>query len=414
MAKHWRRQVSALILAAALVCAFSACGINTGKIKQTAKEKALEGLGKLDKGMKKSYGKDSSGEKWMCVIEHGAENLYDFHDMFGKELLDNMRTSDSLESNWKKLHDYAKGYWTNFDLVSQKNYAHGVIVSEYKVYVKEHLSPTQKEAGADAKLYHLFFVVHSPKEENPAFRGVWSVSMVDDSLYRQKGFAFAAKPDSRGQKRGISPCGIFVGEHALTLANALPALKRSSAYDKTITGPGYQKGPVTVMNDAGESPQKYSEKIAAKIETCLNRRDAKQLKGMYFKTVLDTAPETEQKIHSLTRIFTGSSDRVRITEIDEDRGTGATSMSYLLDSTGDNHVQPGFGTYYVGFRAVVICGKKKYQLIAQCCTNYERNANRLGIIKLELHPETPGGEFAYARDSVAEAGMDMVEFGLSK
>ena len=60
MAKHWRRQVSALILAAALVSALSACGINTGKIKQTAKEKALEGLGKLDKGMKKSYGKDSS------------------------------------------------------------------------------------------------------------------------------------------------------------------------------------------------------------------------------------------------------------------------------------------------------------------------------------------------------------------
>lgn len=47
MAKHWRRQVSALILAAALVCALSACGINTGKIKQTAKEKALEGLGKF-------------------------------------------------------------------------------------------------------------------------------------------------------------------------------------------------------------------------------------------------------------------------------------------------------------------------------------------------------------------------------
>ena len=109
------------------------------------------------------------------------------------------------------------------------------------------------------------------------------------------------------------------------------------------------------------------------------------------------------------QLFTESSDSIEITEIEEDQGTGATSMSYLLDAEGDNHVQSGFGTYYVGFRAVLTCGGQTYQMKAQCCTNYERNADRLGIIKLALYPKTPGGKFPYTDTPVAEAGVDMTE-----
>jgi hypothetical protein len=406
MVKRWKPPILLVVLV--LCCSLSACGINTEKAKKVAKEKALEQLGKLDKKIKKSYGKDISADKWMCVIKRGAQNLYDFRDMFGKELLSSMLETNSLERNWKKLQDYTGGYWTNFDHVSEDHYDHGMIASEYTVYVSDHLS-RKKEADARARRYHLFFVIHSPKEENPAFRGVWSVSIVEDALYQQKGFSFAARPDARGQKQGTSPCGIFAGEDALTLADALPTPERTDSYDKTLTGPGYQTGPVTVLNDTGEAPQKYSEEMAKKIEDCLNRRDEKQLKGLYSKTVLDTKPETEQEIHPLMQLFTGSSDRIAITETEEDQGTGATSMSYLLDSEGDNHVQPGFGTYYVGFRAVVTCGEKTYQLKAQCCTNYERNASRLGIIKLALYLKTPGGKFPYADTPAAEAGVDMTE-----
>lgn len=365
-------------------------------------------MGKLDKNIKKSYGKDTSADKWMRVIADGAQNPYDFHDLFGQELLSSMLGANSLESNWKKLHDYTGGYWTNFDRVSEKHYGHGVIASEYTVYVSDHLS-REKEADANARLYHLFFVTHSPEEENPAFRGVWSVSIVEDALYQQKRFSFSARPDARGQKQGTSPCGIFTEEDVLTLADALPTPKRTASYDATVAGPGYQTGPVTVQNDAGEAPQKYSEETAKKIEDCLNGRDEKQLKNLYSKTILDVKPKTEQEIHQLLQLFTESSDNVQITEIEEDRGTGATSMSYLLDSEGDNHVQPGFGTYYVGFRAVVTCGGKKYQLQVQCCTNYERNASRLGIIKLALYQETPGGKFPYADTPAAEAGVDLTE-----
>ncbi|MCI6638889.1 MAG: hypothetical protein MSH32_11415 [Lachnospiraceae bacterium] len=406
MVKNWK--APALILALVLCCSLSACGIHAEKAGQVSKKKALEELGKLDKSLKKSYRKDASADKWMRVIADGVQNLYDFHDMFGKELLSSMLETNSLEENWKKLYAYTGGYWTNFDQISEEQYDDGVIASEYTVYVSDHLS-RQKEADAKARRYHLFFVTHSPEEENPAFRGVWSVSIVEDALYQQKGFSFAARPDTRGQKQGTSPCGIFAGEEALTLADALPTPQRTASYDETITGPGYQTGPVTVQNDAGEAPQKYSEETAKKIEDCLNGRDEKQLKDLYSKTILDTRPETEQEIHQLLQLFTGSSDRIAVTEIDEDRGTGATSMSYLLDSEGDNHVQPGFGTYYVGFRAVVTCGGKKYQLQVQCCTNYERNASRLGIIKLALYQETPGGKFPYADIPAAEAGVDMTE-----
>lgn len=406
MVKNWK--APALILALVLCCSLSACGIHAEKAGQVAKKKALEELGKLDKSLKKSYGKDASADKWMRVIADGAQNLYDFHDLFGKEVLSSMLRAHSLESNWKKLHDFTGGYWTNFDQISEEQYDHGVIASEYTVYVSDHLSQ-QKEADAKARRYHLFFVTHSPEEENPAFQGVWSVSIVEDALYQQKGFSFAARPDPRGQEQGTSPCGIFAGEDALTLMDALPTPQRAPAYDENVIGPGYQTGPVTVQNDAGEAPQKYSEKTAEKIEDCLNRRDEKQLKELYSRTILDARPETEKEIHQLLQLFTGSSDSVQITEIEEDRGTGATSMSYLLDSEGDNHVQPGFGTYYVGFRAVVTCGGKKYQLQVQCCTNYERNASRLGIIKLALYQETPGGKFPYADTPAAEAGVDLTE-----
>ncbi len=406
MGKNWK--TPALILTLVLCCSLSACGIHAEKAGQAAKKKALEELGKLDKSLKKSYGKDASADKWMRVIADGAQNLYDFHDMFGKELLSSMLGTNSLEENWKKLYAYTGGYWTNFDRVSEEQYDHGVIASEYTVYVSDHLS-RQKESDAKARRYHLFFVTHSPEEENPAFRGVWSVSIVEDALYQQKRFSFAARPDARGQKQGTSPCGIFTGEDVLTLADALPTPKRTASYDATVAGPGYQTGPVTVQNDAGEAPQKYSEETAKKIEDCLNGRDEKQLKDLYSKTILDVKPKTEQEIHQLLQLFTESSDNVQITEIEEDRGTGATSMSYLLDSEGDNHVQPGFGTYYVGFRAVVTCGGKKYQLQVQCCTNYERNASRLGIIKLALYQETPGGKFPYADTPAAEAGVDMTE-----
>lgn len=406
MVKNWK--APALILALVLCCSLSACGIHAEKAGQVAKKKALEELGKLDKSLKKSYGKDASADKWMRVIADGAQNLYDFHDLFGKEVLSSMLRAHSLESNWKKLHDFTGGYWTNFDQISEEQYDHGVIASEYTVYVSDHLSQ-QKEADAKARRYHLFFVTHSPEEENPAFQGVWSVSIVEDALDQQKGFSFAARPDPRGQEQGTSPCGIFAGEDALTLMDALPTPQRAPAYDENVIGPGYQTGPVTVQNDAGEAPQKYSEKTAEKIEDCLNRRDEKQLKELYSRTILDARPETEKEIHQLLQLFTGSSDSVQITEIEEDRGTGATSMSYLLDSEGDNHVQPGFGTYYVGFRAVVTCGGKKYQLQVQCCTNYERNASRLGIIKLALYQETPGGKFPYADTPAAEAGVDLTE-----
>jgi hypothetical protein len=406
MGKNWK--TPALILTLVLCCSLSACGIHAEKAGQAVKKKALEELDKLDKSLKKSYGKDASADKWMRAIADGAQNLYDFHDMFGKELLSSMLRAHSLEENWKKLQDYTGGYWTNFDRVSEEQYDHGVIASEYTVYVSDHLS-RQKEADAKARLYHLFFVTHSPEEENPAFRGVWSVSIVEDALYQQKRFSFAARPDARGQKQGTSPCGIFAGEEALTLADALPTPERTDSYDETITGPGYQTGPVTVQNDAGEAPQKYSEETAKKIEDCLNGRDEKQLKDLYSKTILDVKPKTEQEIHQLLQLFTESSDRIAVTEIEETQGTGATSISYLLDSEGDNHVQPGFGTYYVGFRAVVTCGGKKYQLQVQCCTNYERNATRLGIIKLALYQETPGGKFPYADTPAAEAGVDMTE-----
>ncbi|SEA27900.1 hypothetical protein SAMN02745687_02377 [Lachnospiraceae bacterium NK3A20] len=343
MIKSWKASV--LIFALALCCFLSACGIHAEKAGQAAKKKALEELGKLDKNLKKSYGKDTSADKWMRAIADGAQNLYDFHDLFGKELLSHMVRANSLEPNWNKLQDYTGGYLTNFDQVSVENYSHGVIASEYTVYVSDHLSP-QKEANADARRYHLFFVIHAPEEENPAFRGVWSISIVEDALYQQKGFSFAARPDTRGQEQGTSPCGIFAGEEALTLADALPTPQRAYSYDETITGPGYQTGPVTVQNDAGEAPQKYSEETAKKIEDCLNGRDEKQLKDLYSRTILDVRPKTEQEIHSLLQLFTGSSDSVRITETEETQGTGATSMSYLLDSEGDNHIQPGFGTYY--------------------------------------------------------------------
>ena len=296
MVKNWK--APALILALVLCCSLSACGIHAEKAGQVAKKKALEELGKLDKSLKKSYRKDASADKWMRVIADGAQNLYDFHDLFGKEVLSSMLRAHSLESNWKKLHDYTGGYWTNFDQISEEQYDHGVIASEYTVYVSDHLSQ-QKEADAKARLYHLFFVIHSTEEENPAFRGVWSVSIVEDALYQQKGFSFAARPDTRGQKQGTSPCGIFAGEEALTLADALPTPQRTASYDETIIGPGYQTGPVTVQNDAGEAPQKYSEETAKKIEDCLNGRDEKQLKDLYSKTILDTRPETEQEIHQL-------------------------------------------------------------------------------------------------------------------
>lgn len=406
MVKSWKAPL--LTFALALCCFLSACGIPVEQAKQNVKEKTLEELGKLDKKIKKSYGKDTSADKWMRVIADGAENLYDFHDMFGRELLSSMQKANSLESNWEKLHDYTGGYWSNFDQVSEEHYDHGVIVSEYTVYVSDHLS-RQKEADANAKYYHLFFVTHSPEEENPAFRGVWSVNIVEDALYQQKGFSFAARPDPRGQEQGTSPCGIFAGENALTLTDALPTPQRAPAYDENVIGPGYQTGPVTVQNDAGEAPQKYSEETAEKIEDCLNRRDEKLLKDLYSRTILDARPETEQEIHQLLQLFTGSSDRIAITETEEDQGTGATSMSYLLDSEGDNHIQSGFGTYYVGFQAVVTCGEKTYQLKAQCCTDYERNASRLGIIKLALYPKTPGGKFSYADTPAAEAGIDMTE-----
>lgn len=406
MIKSWKALT--LILTLILCCSLSACGIHVGKAEQAAKEKALEELGKLNKSIQKSYGNDTSSDKWMRAIADGAQNLYDFHDLFGQELLNSMLRTNALESNWNKLHDYTGGYWTNFDRVSEEQYGHGVIASEYTVYVSDHL-PRQKEADANARRFHLFFVTHSPEEENPSFRGVWSVSVVGDALYQQKGFSFAARPDTRGQEQGMSPCGIFAGEEALTLADALPTPQRTDSYDKVITGPGYQTGPMTVQNDAGEAPQKYSEETAKKIEDCLNRRDEKQLKDLYSKTILDASPKTEQEIHPLMQLFTGSSDHIAITEIEEDQGTGATSMSYLLDSKGDNHVQSGFGSYYVGFRAVVTCGGKTYQLQAQCCTNYERNANRLGIIKLALYPKTPGEKFPYADTPAAEAGVDMTE-----
>lgn len=406
MPRSWKARV--LILTLILCCSLSACGIHVEKAGQAAKEKALEELGKLNKSIKKSYGKDTSADKWMRAIADGTQNLYDFHDLFGQELLSSMLGTNSLESNWKKLHDYTGGYWTNFDRVSEERYGHGVIASEYTVYVSDHLS-RQKEVDANARRFHLFFVVHSPEEENPAFRGVWSVSVVEDALYQQKGFSFAARPDTQGQGQGTSPCGIFAGEEALTLADAIPTPQRTASYDETITGPGYQTGPVTVQNDAGEAPQEYSKKTAKKIEDCLNGRDEKQLKDLYSRTILDARLKTEQEIHPLMQLFTGSSDRIAIIETEEDQGTGATSMSYLLDSEGDNHVQSGFGTYYVGFRAVVTCGGKKYQLKAQCCTNYERNATRLGIIKLALYSETPGGKFSYADTPAAEAGVDMTE-----
>lgn len=402
------RKAALLIFGLALCCSLSACGIHVEQAKQNVEGKALEELGKLDKKIKKSYGKDTSADKWMRVIADGAENLYDFHDMFGRELLSSMQKANSLESNWEKLHDYTGGYWTNFDQVSEEHYDHGVIVSEYTVYVSDHLS-RKKEVGAGARLYHLFFVIHSPEEEDPAFRGVWSISIVEDALYQQKEFSFAARPDAKGQKQGTSPCGIFAGEEALTLEDALPTPQRVSTYDETVIGPGYQTGPVTVLNDAGEAPQKYSEEMEEKIRDCLNRRDEDQLKDLYSKTILDTRPETEQEIQRLMQLFTESSDSIEIAEIEEDQGTGATSMSYLLDAEGDNHVQSGFGTYYVGFRVVLTCGGQTYQMKAQCCTNYERNADRLGIIKLALYPKTPGGKFPYTDTPVAEAGVDMTE-----
>ena len=166
------RKAALLIFGLALCCSLSACGIHVEQAKQNVEGKALEELGKLDKKIKKSYGKDTSEDKWMRVIADGAENLYDFHDMFGRELLSFMQKANSLESNWEKLHDYTGGYWTNFDQVSEEHYDHGVIVSEYTVYVSDHLS-RKKEVGAGARLYHLFFVINSPEEEDPAFRGVW-------------------------------------------------------------------------------------------------------------------------------------------------------------------------------------------------------------------------------------------------
>jgi hypothetical protein len=46
MPRSWKARV--LILALILCCSLSACGIRAEKIRQTAKEKALEELGKLD------------------------------------------------------------------------------------------------------------------------------------------------------------------------------------------------------------------------------------------------------------------------------------------------------------------------------------------------------------------------------
>lgn len=382
------KRVFLLMVFAVSVCLLSACSLNSGR--------------------------DFSTDTWALVIENGSRNLYDFHDMFGQDLLDSMEATGSLESSWRRLHDFANTHNRTYELVSSDRYPHGVISAEYTVCVYDHTHRLSEPDG-DPTVYHLFFVVHTPKEEDPAKRGVWSVSMVDDDTYHEEGFSFAARPDKDGQKRGTSPCGVFVGEDARTLASAIETPKRTDEYDPEVIGPGYNTdGPVTVMEDSGERPQKYSEEMAEKIEACLDGRDADGLERLFSKTVLDVDPETDEQIGELVQVFSGSTSPVDIDEVDANTGTGQTSMSYLHDPDWDNHVQTGFGTYYVGFRAVVTCGDERYQLQVDCCTDYERNANRLGVIWIALYPETPGGELPYGREPVAQAGTDMVTIGLER
>lgn len=359
---------------------------------------------------------DKSYKKWMAIIDHGSRNLYDFHDMLCNELLDSMLKRNSLESNWEKLLEYTAGTWSNFDLISKENYDHGVIAAEYRVYVRHNRSDFDKDVKKGDKIFYLYFVTHHPEEENPNFRGVWSVSIVDDALYHKNDFSFAAKPNRDEQKKGISPCGIFVGEEAVTLENKFETPSRTTDYDKESVGPGYQVGPVS-RNDVGDAAEKkHIKKLVGEIEDCMNESDEKKLYNMFSKPVVNTRPKLDQELKGVLEVTEGSPNKVKITNIESDESRGSDTLAYLFDSTGDNHIQTGFGDYYFGFRGIVNCKGKKYLMLVKCCTHYERNANRIGLIKLTLYPEILGGEgkYPYENEPIAEAGIDTVKFFMKK
>ncbi|MCH5252026.1 MAG: DUF5104 domain-containing protein [Lachnospiraceae bacterium] len=262
------------------------------------------------------------------------DSMYDFYDLFSD---DAYQKFGNLHDAYEKLHRYFDNSIEKFDLLEHET------------------------DGESIKAKYRFFC-----GDKPVY--IYFIANTGDSIHK-RGINYMHIADNKEtiEDTGETGYGIYLNGDSLVSDDASVDIQLKDFY---------MSYDHDVSFDGGDE-DKLLKEVAETLVENLKNKDGDRIKHMFSGSVWKYDSKLEEEIGELVESYRDV--EILSYEVNGADSGGATSVSYLLDSKGTNHVTSGHGNYYVSGSIEMKTNQGEQEIDLYIISEYEPNSGRVGL-----------------------------------